>query len=83
MEYENKEQSPSPRSEPSGWEYAENLWIFGGDGPSPDGYLYDYVDFHEQGENNQLLHFDPSRVEWTNPECFGTYLFLAHVQPPL
>ena len=48
---QSKEQSPSPRSEPGEWKYKEKLWIFGGEGPTPDGYLYDEGYFDDQGEN--------------------------------
>ena len=65
--------APSPRCYHSGWEYSGNLWIFGGCGLSPVGYLNDYGDFDESTRiNNQLLCFNPSCKEWTNPQCAGS-----------
>ena len=65
--------APSPRLNHSGWEYSGNLWIFGGRGQSPVGYLNDCGDFDASaGLNNQLLYFNPSCNEWTNPECTGS-----------
>ena len=75
IKYQSKNQSPSPRSEPAGWNYEENLWIFGGEGPTPDGYLYDKGYFDDRGENDQLLRFDISCKKWTSPECFGNTPF--------
>ena len=53
----------------------ENLWVFGGLGPSPESYLNDYGDteFEESflTRNNQLLCYDPHIQKWTNPKCFG------------
>ena len=66
---------PSPRHEHSGWTYSGKLWIFGGFGPLQDGYLNDNGDFlcdNRRGFNNQLLSFNPSNKEWTNPECSGS-----------
>ena len=64
---------PSPRDRFTGWEYAGNLWIFGGRGDLPDGYLNDHGEISTRGitRNNQLLCFNPSSEEWTNPECSG------------
>ena len=72
-----KEESPSPRSGHTGWEYAGKLWVFGGIGPSPNGYLNWHGDvtqdmFNDAAGNNQLLSYYPSQREWTNPQCFGT-----------
>ena len=74
-----KEESPSPRAGHSGWEYAGNLWIFGGYGDSLEGYLNDNGHTEEFSSNsfsrcvrnNQLLCFDPNTECWTNPQCFG------------
>ena len=70
-----KEQSPSPRSSHTGWEYEGKLWIFGGLGPSPEGYLYysgDIVSITPSLKlNNQLLCYNPNTQKWTNPQCFG------------
>ena len=71
VDIENKVGTPSPRCFHSGWEYSGKLWIFGGQGPSPVGYLYDHGDF-VRGFNNQLLCFNPSSREWTNPKCQGS-----------
>ena len=38
--------APSPRHNHTAWEYAGNLWVFGGFGPSPAGYLNDYGDYN-------------------------------------
>ena len=75
----NNEKAPSHRCYHTGWEYAEKLWTFGGCGKSPAGFLNDFGDFnnslsgdvHWQHFNNQLLCFDPSNEEWTNPQCYG------------
>ena len=66
----NKEKTPSPRSEHTGWEHGGKLWTFGGSGSSLAGYLYEYGDFVHNC-NNQLLCFNPSNEEWTNPQCYG------------
>ena len=70
-----KEESPSPRQFHTGWAYARKLWIFGGGGPSPEGYLNEYGDIEgplEFATNNQLLCYDPNTHKWTNPQCFGS-----------
>ena len=65
--------APSPRESHTGWEYSGNLWIFGGYGPSPVGYLNECGDFDATtGCNNQLLCFNPLCNEWTNPKCTGS-----------
>ena len=72
--------NPSPREEHSGWEYRENLYIFGGYGPPLRGYLSEHGDFEltfemrelQLGCNNQLLRFDPSTETWTNLNCSGS-----------
>ena len=70
-----KEQSPSPRTGHTGWEYEGKLWIFGGSGTSPEGYLNYNGDFQYSirrlFRNNQLLCYDPNTQKWTNPQCFG------------
>ena len=53
------------------------LWVFGGIGPSPNGYLNWHGDvtqdmFNDASGNNQLLSYYPSQREWTNSQCFGT-----------
>ena len=75
-EYQIREESPSPRCDTSGWEFAGKVWIFGGIGPSSEGYLNVHGDFAisqlDLGEmNNQLLCFDPNTQKWTNPQCYG------------
>ena len=77
IEIESKVETPSPREGHSGWEYAGKFWMFGGDGPSPDGYLNEHGDYvssgiAEDGCSNQLLCFNPSDDKWTNPKCFGS-----------
>ena len=70
-------QLPSPRSNQSGWEYENKLWVFGGYGPQPLGnHLNDHgtftINFSDaDGINNQLLCYDPCSQTWTNPECSG------------
>ena len=69
-----KEESSSPRTWHTGWEYAGNLWIFGGAGPSPEGYLNDHGTFAGItcfGWNNQLLCYHLKTHKWINPQCFG------------
>ena len=66
--------TPSPRMFHTGWEYSGKLWVFGGLGPSPAGYLDDNGDY-DGVCNNQLLSFDPSREEWVNQKCFGSVPF--------
>ena len=63
--------TPSPRMCPTGWEHSGKLWLFGGKGLSPAGYLNDYGDYADFC-NNQLLCFDPSGEEWTNLKCSGS-----------
>ena len=75
MKHQHEEESPSPRNGHTGWEYAGKLWVFGGEGPSPDGYL------HQQGTfarscfgllaNNQLLSYNPNTKNWTDPQYSG------------
>ena len=72
-----KKKSPSPRIWHTGWGYAGKLWIFGGFGNLPEGYLIDNGDFEGSDSiislrNNQLLCFDPNIETWTNPQCFGS-----------
>ena len=76
---DNQTNAPSPRYCHCAWAYGEKMWVFGGYGPSPVGYLNDHGDFdlwntfnaYGPGANNQLLSFDPSTKTWTNVECFG------------
>ena len=65
-----KKESPSPRNGHTGWEYGGNLWIFGGMGPSHQGFLNDHGDISDPCIN-QLLCFNPNTTKWTNPQCFG------------
>ena len=73
-----KKKTPSPRIYHCGWQYAGQLWMFGGFGPSLSDYLHNHVYFKGTldptyyGDNNQLLCFDPLSEEWTNPETSGT-----------
>ena len=71
IKHQSKMKSPSPRCYHTGWEYAEKLWIFGGNGSLGDGFLNDNGDFTQADANNQLMCFNPSCGEWTNPECTG------------
>ena len=74
----SKEHTPSPRAFHSGWAYEGKLWIFGGEGPSPTGYLYPYNDdFHlfpglpDHFANNQLLCFNLFEQRWSYVEQSG------------
>ena len=72
---EHASKTPSPRSEHSGWEYRENIYIFGGIGKPLRGYLSEHGDFSSNslfGFNNQLLCFDPLTEAWTNPKSSGS-----------
>ena len=79
LKSKSRKESPSPRSYHSAWQYANKLWIFGGSGPAlinPSNYLNNYGDYSRHNvenntENNQILCFDPSCQEWTNPRSFG------------
>ena len=62
---------PSKRRNHTGWEYAGNLWVFGGYAEEPNGYLNDHGDY-TNGCSNQLFCFDPCRETWRNPECHGS-----------
>ena len=67
--------TPSPRSCHCGWEYAGQLWTFGGLGEPLTEYLNDHGDFsgiNDEVENNQLLCFNPRSEEWKNPQTLGT-----------
>ena len=78
---QDKGKGPSVRTRQLGWGYDEKLWIFGGKGLSPKDYLNENGDFKMSTKglydsvdwfyNNQLLCFDPSSCEWSNPKCFG------------
>ena len=65
-----KHKMPSPRSGHCGWEHGDKMWIFGGYGLSPDGYINDHGDFHLMN-NNQLFSYDPLMQIWKNIECYG------------
>ena len=73
----DEKKSPSPRQQHSAWEFANKLWIFGGyhlyDVFNKSDYLNDYGDYSiaSRNANNQVLCFDPSCKEWTNPQAFG------------
>ena len=70
-----KKESPSPRYGHTGWEYAGKLWVFGGAGPSAEGYLNCHGDIARLRQdffvNNQLLSFNPNTKNWVNTQCFG------------
>ena len=40
MKFRNKKSIPSPRFLHVGWEYEDNLWIFGGAGVRPENYMF-------------------------------------------
>ena len=54
---------PSPRVGFTGWEYAGNLWIFGGYVKQPPPLL--------GSETNQVLQFDIATKKWSTMKCFG------------
>ena len=71
------DKEPSPCRCQSGWEHNNKLWIFGGYGNEPTGYLSDHVEFLSPpgdniGYNNQFLCFDPVVQEWENLQCSGS-----------
>ena len=71
IEFQQDAKLPSPRTEHSGFEYAECLWVYGGcGGYSMAGYLNDHGDIR-RGFTNQLLCYNPRTQTWTNPQCFG------------
>ena len=61
---------PSPRIQYSSWAHKRKLWIFGGHGPSQEGYLNDYGDY-DGLTNNQLLQFDFTVQKWPDMKCSG------------
>ena len=74
---ENKKM-PSPRIDHCGWENGDKLWIFGGYGKSPVGYMNDHGDFagnlprwDGMCGNNQLFSYDPLMQSWKNMACYG------------
>ena len=69
----NSMKAPSPQCCSTAWSYSGKLWVFGGFGSSPIGYLNDYGDFDvNSNRNNQLLCFNPSCNEWINLKCSGS-----------
>ena len=66
---------PSPRKYHCAWAYEDKMWIFGGHGKHPFGYLNHDEDFEGEGSwqwiNNQLFSYDPSVEEWTSIKCSG------------
>ena len=70
-----KQKMPSPRCHHTGWLYADKMWIFGGYGKPPVGYLNHHGDFEKRterlGANNHLIFYDPSEQIWKNMECLG------------
>ena len=70
MSLNNTNQTKPPRSYSTAWEYEGKMWMFGGRGPSPEGYINDHGE-HDGMCNNQLLRYDPASKEWSNPEYFG------------
>ena len=67
-----KKQTPSPRRCFVAWEYAGQLWAFGGCGWPLVSYLNDHGDFDDLGRNNQLLCYDPISEDWRNLNPSGT-----------
>ena len=66
--------TPSPRDHHCSWEYGGEMWIFGGFGSSPNGYLHEHGDFDASVHfwyNNQLFAYNPSQKSWKNAACFG------------
>ena len=74
IDFQDDAKLPSPRTNHSGWEYAECLWVFGGYGMPSEfdntNYLCDHGVFSHR-LNNQLICFNPFTKLWTNPPCFG------------
>ena len=81
IEFKDCAKTPSLRTGHAVWEYKEKMWIFGGYGVSPAGYLNDHGDFAhvtrtltnrtDYGYTNQLLFYDPLMQTWTNVPCSG------------
>ena len=74
IKFQHKKESPSPRIWHTGWEYSGKMWVFGGEGPSPEHYLNDHGDIAISDHwivNNQLLCYNPNTHKWTNPQCVG------------
>ena len=73
-------EKPSPRIGHTGWDFKDNLYIFGGYGPSLRGYLNEHGNFELDfgigtitlGHNNQLLCFNTSNETWKNLKCSGS-----------
>ena len=80
IEFKDCTKTPSLREGHNVWEYKEKMWLFGGFGVSPAGYLNNHGDFAcisispngiEYGYTNQLLSYDPLKQTWTNVPCSG------------
>ena len=67
---QSKDKTPSPRYFHTGWEYAGQLWTFGGTSTPLTDYLNDHGDFNGI-VTNQLLCFNPLSEEWRNPQSSG------------
>lgn len=74
IQIEDCTKSPSLRVGHCAWEFDQKMWIFGGYGAPPAGYLNEYGDFTGSGPrkyNNQLLSYDPFTQKWINLACSG------------
>ena len=66
--------APLRRRCPTGWAYAEKVWIFGGCGPSQTRFVHLLSSREDgnQGSYDPLICFDPTSQKWTNVRCSGT-----------
>ena len=71
---------PSPRTNHTGWEFDDKLYIFGGFGEPVNKYLHDSDEVHAYGDNNNderyMLHnqmccFNPQEKKWTVVKSTG------------
>ena len=75
IHFKDCSEMPSPRSGHCGWQYIDKMWIFGGRGGSPFGYINGHGTFEGPTpmvkQNNQLLSYDPSIETWEVVACYG------------
>ena len=82
--FDAKSATPSPRRRHTGWEHESKMYIFGGLGCSPVGYLDHFAEYwgydspwwdtargRQRYFNNQLVCYDPTINTWTEIQCTG------------
>ena len=52
IKFQDKKSMPSPRCLHAGWEYADKLWIFGGEGFNPKNYMFNDDEIFESYGND-------------------------------